>query len=202
MVKRIGIRAAWQGCSPDLNDTVVSKRETPDILRAEAIEAIYTSDLSRAADRGQVGDALGVIPSPDIRLRELDIGVFQGLTLDEIKQRHPQDYAAFMDEPMTCVLPAGESRHMLQARVMAAWHDVVGRSGVERIVIVTHGGAVKMLLGGLFPPKQAEFQSMDIPNTSITVLKRDGTAWEIHDLANVTHLGGKDSSDKDTGVYF
>lgn len=195
----------WQGLLPvDLNDTGREQaRKLAGVLRAEVIEAIYTSDLSRAEETARiVGEVLDILPSLDVRLRELDIGVFQGLTVDEIKQYHPHNYAAFMDEPITCVLPEGESRHMLQTRVMAAWHDFVGRSDVERIAIVTPGGAVKMLLSGLFPLKQAEFQTMDIPNTSITVLKRDGNAWEIHDLANVMHLGGEDSSDKDTGVYF
>lgn len=195
----------WQGLLPvDLNDTGREQaRRLASVLRHDEIEAIYTSDLSRAEETARiVGNALGIVPSVDVRLRELDIGVFQGLTLDEIKQRYPEHYAAFMDEPITYVLPEGESRRLLQVRVSAAWHDFVSRSDVRRIAIVTHGGAVKMLLSDLFPTNQAGFQVMDIPNTSITVLKRDRNDWIIHDLANVMHLGGKDSSDKDTGVYF
>lgn len=195
----------WQGLLPvDLNDVGRDQaRKLADILRHEAIEAIYTSDLLRAGETARiVGDVLGIVPSPDPRLRELDIGLFQGLTLDEIKQRHPQAYTQFMKEPITYVLPEGESRRMLLERVISAWHDFVNRPDLRRIAIVTHGGAVKMLLGGLFPLKQAEFQAIDIPNTSITVLKRNGSDWVIHTLANVMHLGGEDSSDKDTGVYF
>lgn len=195
----------WQGVLPiDLNDTGREQaRRLASVLQHEEIEAIYTSDLSRAEETARiVGNMLGIIPSADVRLRELDIGVFQGLTLDEIKERHPQHYAAFMNEPITYVLPEGESRRMLQARVFEAWHHFVSRSDVQRIAIVTHGGAVKMLLSGLFPQNQTKFQMMDIPNTSITILKRDRNDWLIHDLANVMHLGGKDSSEKDTGVYF
>lgn len=195
----------WQGVLPiDLNDTGREQaRRLASVLQHEEIEAIYTSDLSRAEETARiVGNMLGIIPSADVRLRELDIGVFQGLTLDEIKQLYPQHYAAFMNEPITYVLPEGESRRILQARVIAAWNEYTSRSDVRRIVIVTHGGAVKMLLSSLFPRALAEFQVMDIPNTSITILKRDRHDWIIHDLANVTHLGGKDSSEKDTGVYF
>jgi broad specificity phosphatase PhoE len=195
----------WQGLLPvDLNDVGREQaRRLAAVLQREAIDAIYTSDLSRAEETARiVGTVLGLVSSADARLRELNIGLFQGLTLDEIKQRYSQEYAAFMAEPITYVLPQGESRRLLAARIMAAWHEFVNRPDTRRIAIVTHGGAVKMLLSALFPAKSAEFQIMDIPNTSITILSCHDNEWKIHDLANVMHLGGQDSSDKDTGIYF
>ena len=98
----------WQGLLPvDLNDTGRQQAQRlATALLHEEIEAIYTSDLSRAEETAHiVGDVLGIVPVTDARLRELDIGVFQGLTLDEIKQRYPQHYAAFMDEPRMAAEP-------------------------------------------------------------------------------------------------
>lgn len=195
----------WQGqLAVDLNATGREQaRKLARVLQPEAIEAIYTSDLSRAEETAQIiGAVLGVQPVRDSRLRELNIGAFQGLTVQEIQQRYPQEYAAFLAEPFTYLLPQGESRRLLQERVTAVLRESTTRSDVRRIAIVTHGGVVKMLLSAVCPAKETEFQAMDIPNTSITILKRANSEWLIADLANVAHLGGKDSSDKDTGIYF
>ena len=195
----------WQGLLPvELNGVGREQaQKLAAVLTGKSIEAIYTSDLSRAEETARiVGDRLGVTPVVDVRLRELDIGVFQGLTVPENTQRYPQEYADFMAQPMTYVLPQGESRRMLETRIMAAWNDFTGVPDRRRIAIVTHGGVIKMFLSALQPDKAAYYQVFDIPNTSITVVNLHNGAWQIGDLANVMHLGGKDSSDEDAGVYF
>src|SRR5687767_10128865 len=92
----------WQGILPvPLNDIGREQaRKLAATLRQDAIQMIYTSDLSRAAETAQIiADTLGIPVSVDERLRELDIGIFQGLTVEEILQRHAREYADFMAQP-------------------------------------------------------------------------------------------------------
>ena len=195
----------WQGILPvPLNDIGREQaRKLAAALRQDAIQMIYTSTLSRAAETAQiVADTLGIPVSVDERLRELDIGVFQGLTVEEILQRHAQEYADFMSQPIAYVLPQGESREQMGQRMMAAWNDFISQTDKQHIAIVSHGGAIKMLLSVLWPGQAEAFHTYDIPNTSITRLTCVEGLWQISDLANVAHLGHKDSSDEDAGVYF
>lgn len=195
----------WQGClQVDLNVAGWAQAaKLAEALAGEGIEAIYTSDLSRAADTARVlGDRLGVTPRADPRLRELDIGCFQGMTVAEITARYPQEYADFMAAPLEYVLPGGESRQLLKRRAMAALGDYVAEAAAARIAVITHGGVVKALLAGLWPAEAARYHGMDIPNTSITTLERRGDAWARGRVADVAHLGGRDWSDEDAGVYF
>lgn len=195
----------WQGILPvPLNDMGREQaRKLATALRQDAIQRIYTSDLSRASETAQiVAETLGIPVSVDKRLRELDIGVFQGLTVEEILQRHAQEYRDFMAQPIAYVLPQGESREQMGQRMMAAWNDFISQTDMKHIAIVSHGGAIKMLLSVLWPGQAEAFHTYDIPNTSITRLTHVDGVWQISDLANVAHLGHKDSSDEDAGVYF
>lgn len=195
----------WQGILPvPLNDMGREQaRKLASALRRDTIQMIYTSDLSRASETAQIiAETLAIPVLIDERLRELDIGVFQGLTVEEILQRHAVEYADFMAQPIAYVLPQGESREHMGQRMKAAWNDFISQTDKEHIAIVSHGGAIKMLLSVLWPGQAEVFHSYDIPNTSITRLTCVDEVWHISDLANVAHLGHKDSSDKDAGVYF
>lgn len=195
----------WQGILPvPLNDIGREQaRKLAAVLKQDTIQMIYTSNLSRAAETAQIiAEILDIPVTTDERLRELDIGVFQGLTVEEILQRHAQEYADFMAQPIAYVLPQGESRQQMGERVLAAWNEFVSQTDKQHIAIVSHGGAIKMLLSVLWPGQAEVFHTYDIPNTSITRLTCVDGIWQISDLANVAHLAHKDSSDKDAGVYF
>ena len=55
---------------------------------------LLTSDLSRAVDTARpVARALGLEPVVDVRLRELHLGGWQGLTSEQARERFPQEHA-------------------------------------------------------------------------------------------------------------
>ncbi|HYJ89957.1 MAG TPA: histidine phosphatase family protein, partial [Pyrinomonadaceae bacterium] len=88
---------------------------TAKALAKENINAIYSSDLLRAV---QTADPLAkildlaIVTSP--ALRERNVGVLEGLTFDESKQEHPNDYYALVNRSVHHVITEGESyRHLL-----------------------------------------------------------------------------------------
>jgi 2,3-bisphosphoglycerate-dependent phosphoglycerate mutase len=199
------ITGRWQGIlDPPLND--IGREQAQKLaayLRNEPIQAIYTSDLSRAADTAQtLANALGLSPVIDKRLRELHIGVFQGLTKPEILQKYPQEFAEFMAEPFEYCILEGESRRQLQERMRDAWQEITSTEGIHEIAIVTHGGAIKMLLSALFPEKKDAFEAHDFPNVSITVLKSVNETWRIPELAKTPHLDAESKEKGDDTLYF
>jgi broad specificity phosphatase PhoE len=188
------ITGRWQGIlDVQLNEV---GREQAQKLAEEAkntgIEAIYSSDLSRAAETAQALAApLGLTPILDLRLRELDIGVFQGLKEAEIKQKYPEEFAAFLANPLEYRLPEGESRMDLQARVFALWKELLSSSQHQTIALVSHNGTLKMLLSALFPEKTDFFQSHSIPNATLDLLKRFEDGWHLESLSETSKQQSK-----------
>jgi broad specificity phosphatase PhoE len=172
-------------------------------LSRNPIGAVYCSDLPRAYETARIlADALGLTPIVDPRWRELDIGAFQGLTQAEIGAQYPAEYAAFLQDPLDYVLPEGESRRQLQARAWAAWNDATSAANARQIAIVAHGGTFKLLLMKLFDGDAQRWSDVEFPNTSLTVIERQGGPWVITDLAITPHLDGTEPPDSAARHYF
>lgn len=97
----------------------------------------------------------------DARLREIDFGVWEGLTADEIMQRWPNAYARFLQDPWRHGPPAGESMSQLEGRVLAAWRELVAES--RPALLISHGGPVRMILYHVLGLPRRELLRVEVP---------------------------------------
>jgi len=121
----------WQGhADVPLNDRGRAQaRELAESLAGERIDAIYTSDLSRARDTAEaVGVRLGIDVVLDPDLREIDVGPIEGLTAQEASA-----YEGWQGEPT--------DSHA--ERVLSAVHRIGERHPDGRVLVVTHGGSMR-----------------------------------------------------------
>ena len=66
----------------------------------EKFDAIYASDLSRAAQTANIlAEALYMPVHPDQRLREICQGVWEGMSFDEVKTKYTEDYNRGSEDP-------------------------------------------------------------------------------------------------------
>lgn len=181
----------WQGKAPTpLNGRGLEQAQRlAAYLRRRPIGSIYSSDLVRAWQTASIlGEALGLAPRPESRLRELNVGVFQGLTPSECLARYPDDYARFREFVLEFVIPNGESRLQLQERMAVAWHEIAANAKGPEVVIVSHGGAIRMLLLKLFAHHADLIDTASFENTSITTAAHEHGRWQLIDIATVPHL--------------
>lgn len=185
----------WQGFSdPPLN--AKGQRQAQQLARhleAQAIQldAIYSSDLQRAAQTAAI--LQDTLPAPlayDARLREIHLGIFQGMTSAEIAARYPDEFAAWRSSDPAYVIPEGESRLLLSQRALAAWQDIAATPDQQRVAIVAHGGTIRHLLDQLFTDLPADFK---LHNTSLTTLHRENGGWHLVGLSEVPHLSAADT---------
>lgn len=180
----------WQGTLPvGLNEIGRAQAKAlAEYLKDHRIGSIYASDLPRAFDTAQaIGDVVGVTPRPDIRLQEFNLGIFQGLTREEIKERYSKEFRDFEANYWDYVVANGESRRALQNRAYGVFQDIVNQAIGPEVVIVSHGGTIRMLLLRLFDGAP-ELNHFHVENTSLTTLLREGDYWKLHELAVVPHL--------------
>lgn len=111
------------------------------------LDAVWSSDLSRARITAQPSaDAVGVEVRVDPRLRELDFGDAEGLTIAEMDQQFPDALAAFRSDPATHHLPRGEDPHAAAQRFVAALVDIDAEFPDGRVLVVAHSTAIRLAL--------------------------------------------------------
>lgn len=114
---------------------------------AKKISACYTSDLSRCRIGAEIiCSPLGIIPTERRELRELNIGLWEGLTWQEIEKRWPEDWHARLADLVNYRVPQGENLIDLQARIMPLIKELVERHHGEEILLVGHGGINRIIL--------------------------------------------------------
>ncbi len=108
-------------------------------LRAERIDAIYSSPLKRAAETAQIiGDACGVRVHLLEDLREIDVGELDGLFERELSGRHQDAWQRLREGDAATPLPGGESLQDVQKRTSWAMDRILERHVDETVVVVGH----------------------------------------------------------------
>ena len=181
----------WQGHW----DSPLSERGR---LQAQALAArlarlpfdfLYSSDLSRARETAEIvaaatGHALIVEP----RLRERNIGIFQGLTWEEIEARHPEEARRLQENWNEYQVPGGESEALFFERAVTTVEKLAQRHRGRRIVAVTHGGVLRaMLMRGLGLPRE-EARSYAVINAALNRFAYNDEGWELISWGEAEHL--------------
>lgn len=116
-------------------------------LKDEGITACYSSDLSRCAIGAEIFcGSLAIRPILDARLRELNIGIWEGMTWSEIVAKYPQEWHARLADIVNYRVPEGESLLELAGRAVPALLEIVAAHRGESILVVGHGGMNRTLL--------------------------------------------------------
>jgi probable phosphoglycerate mutase len=107
---------------------------------------VWSSPLSRARDTAtELATLTGLPVSTDPRLQEINTGERQGLTVDELRERFPHVWRAFVAGEELPRARGGEIEPEVADRVSAAMHDAVERlDRGESGVLVSHGVSIRV----------------------------------------------------------
>jgi probable phosphoglycerate mutase len=115
-------------------------------LAQREIAALWSSDLQRAVETaGILAEVLGLPVQSDARWRERHLGDWTGLRREAIEARWPELYARLAAGDPDAAPPGGESQRDLDARVHAAAAQIAAAHPGQRVVVVTHRGAIRSL---------------------------------------------------------
>ena len=157
-------------------------------MKNVSFDHIYSSDSLRARQTAEAitqysGDTLQF----DQRIREKNLGVFEGLTSIEARERHPEIYRLFKTGGANYVIDEGESTQQVLDRALEFIEEIRLRHPEKRVVMVTHGGVVRVLM------KYALGISIDAPTSFL--IKNTGIfrlvwneKWLVSQMGGVSHL--------------
>jgi 2,3-bisphosphoglycerate-dependent phosphoglycerate mutase len=131
-------------------------------LAAEQVDAVYASDLRRARETAEILAAeLGLPVVVDRELRELNFGPWEGRTVEELEARYADAFARWRNGG-EAGWSGGETHAAMAERVRRAVHRLAETHPGGRILLVAHGGPVRVLLmdaeGLAYPEARREFR--------------------------------------------
>lgn len=141
----------WQGqasSAPELNNTgyaqALAIREQ---LAGKQLSAIYSSDLLRARQTAKlIANPLGLTVILEPRLREMNLGAWEGMLSSEIEAQYPLELAERARDPHHARAPQGESPVEVAERTIAAVDDIAGKHAGESVLIVSHGVSLSIII--------------------------------------------------------
>ena len=144
------------------------------------IEAVYTSPLGRCRETAELM-AGGTLPVHTVNaLREVDVGEWEGLTFDEIRERWPTVYAARGNKMSEVAPPGGESFYRAAVRFNDALKDIMSEHK-GNLAVVAHSGVIRSWLFHFAELGGGSMFSIPVPYAGIAALCMDGNT-----LLNVT----------------
>lgn len=158
-------------------------------LQAADITAIYSSDLRRAWVTAQsIGDALGLVPVAVPEMRERRYGVFEGLTYDEAKAKHPDGYAAFEGRNADYNFENGESLSEMFERVTGKLQAIAASHPGQNVVVVLHGGVLDIINRFVRGNPLEAPRDFLIPNAGLNWIATVDGFWRIETWGETAHL--------------
>jgi len=153
------------------------------LLAGFSPSAIVSSDLVRARETAQaLADVTGRQIATDPRLREIDVGVWQGLTFDEVAERYPVEAASWRDGG-DGRRGGGESLVEVGARAVAAVDDaLVSLADGATLVVVTHGAAGRAIVASMIGLPTPCWRSLgSLANCCWSLLREAPSGWRLFD---------------------
>ena len=151
----------WQQMESSLN---------VDVAHADAPwDRIVSSPLQRCLRFAEAkGQALNIPVSSHIDFREMDFGDWEGRTIEEVHREDEVAVARFYQNPARVAPPGGESMEMVQGRLLSAWHQVVQTHKGEHLLLIQHGGTIRILLAELLQMPLASVTRLEINYASLS----------------------------------
>ena len=160
-------------------------------LRAEPVEAIYSSAARRAVETAQPIAKLKSLPVVlEPAFLEIHHGLWQGLTVAEVAERFPNEVAMWRDQPQNVQMPNGESLDDVRRRAIPAFRRILGKHPNQSIAIFSHDAVQRVILLNSLGCSFARFWEWRIENASVTILEQQGEEFRLASLNDVAHLEG------------
>lgn len=114
----------------------------------------------------------------DTRWKEMHFGAWEGRSASDLMTEDPQALARFWRDPLGYPPPGGETLAGFQARVLDAWNDTLSAHSGQSVLIVTHGGVIRMLLCHVLKVSVSRWHEFEVPHGQLHSVRIGGDGLE------------------------
>jgi broad specificity phosphatase PhoE len=149
------------------------------LFRNQIVDVVYASPLVRTTQTAKIiFDNHPVKIYKNQLLRESNLGKWEGLTLNEIKDLFPDDFKKWYQDPLRYGATDGETPVILQRRIKIFLKRLSNiyksNKRIKTIAIVTHSGPFRIIIGEIsgtglrdfwnYEPKTCDYQIVQFKN--------------------------------------
>lgn len=164
-------------------------RHTGQFLAGSGLDAVYSSPLVRARQTAeQIAGPQGMPVQVVDELIEVDVGVWEGRSWDEIQRTDPEAYRAFMTDATVHPYLGGESLDTVLARAGPAFQRLMENNCGRRIVVVAHNVVNRAYLAQLIGMPVARYRSIPQDNCGLTLIRYRSKRVKVVTINAVFHL--------------
>ncbi|WP_448583859.1 phosphoserine phosphatase PspA [Thermocrinis sp.] len=158
------------------------EKEKPDIIYSSPLTRTYQTALEIAKKHN-----LEVIK--DKRIIEIDHGVWSGMLVDEVKEKYPEDFKKWLEEPHRIKFEGGESLKDVYDRVKEFLEFIKQNHQNQTVVAVSHTVPMRAMLCALLNVDLSKFWAFGCDNASYTLVHMEEKRNVIVKLNITCHLG-------------
>ena len=168
-----------------------AERNAEYVVKNYQIDKIVSSDLSRAYCTAKpIADRLGLPIETTKDLREIDVGLWSGRPIAEIREIFPEDYAHYRKSVGDSRPTGGESLAELRARVRAAFTRIAEENDGKTVLVVAHGGVIRAIVAEWTGVPCDGMKGVPlVRNASITQATYDNGVAIFSQIGENAHLG-------------
>ncbi len=157
-------------------------------LLTRGLLALYTSDLSRAAETaGIMGTELGLAPVREAAFREIRLGPWEGRLVADVEANDGETLRAWREDgslpPYDDIEPIGVFRDRLVEGL-----ETVSARHHGPVAVVSHGGALSVILSHFMGLDVRRIWQMPVENGSVSRLVRSGGSFRVVSWNETLHL--------------
>jgi broad specificity phosphatase PhoE len=141
-------------------------------------DAVWSSDLRRAVDSAALWSEHvgGPPPRIDPRLRELSLGVIDGLGWGDPRVVDDPRVRAWLEDWVHLAPPGGETLEALEERLQD-FRATLPREGT--VVVFSHATPIRWWIRGLLGWSPARLFDLELPTASASGLRRHSSGFEV-----------------------
>ena len=160
-------------------------------LENEKIDAIYSSDRSRAYDTAlPIAKTHGLEVIKCSELREINGGEWEGMLYNDLCTTYPEEYSIWRYDIGNAVCTGGESVKELSARVISLLERVARENEGKTVCITTHATPIRAVCtaaAGLPVERMKEISW--VGNASLNIFDYEDGIFTAVKLSDTSHLG-------------
>ena len=164
-------------------------------LKGIPVDYIYSSDLERAKRTAQIlNSTLNVPIEITENIREIGFGQWEGLKRNEVQAKYPDEFNEWIRNGLILEkIQDAETLNDLTGRLIQFIADVkLKHTDDKTILIVSHGGTIRILAKMLLGIPVEQSISMSTNNTGISIIEspltNDDSRPTLHHWNQIHHL--------------
>jgi broad specificity phosphatase PhoE len=159
------------------------------LLQGQVFAEVLTSPLTRCQETARiVADALGVPIVVEEDLREMDFGMWEELTFDEVRDRYPEDLRRWTQSAGAAPTGSSETFAAMVDRMGTVAERFASRYAGASVLAVTHITPVKALVAHALGAPPAALFRMELSSACFSRITYTGGEASVRLLNDTSHL--------------